>query len=195
MLKDVKDNNSMSESPRVINPAALLLRSAMSDFEIPLTKYAVSILGDLEQARDVVQDTFLKLYKQDPEKVRQKVKSWLFTVCRNHCYDLIKRNRKTSNLEEDEISYIASSEDNPFQVISFLEGREEIDEKIKILYSLIEELPSRQREVMRLKFQANLSYKEIAETIGISTSNVGFVMHSALKKLREDMKEKFPRKS
>tara|TARA_Y100000589_G_scaffold60143_2_gene50940 strand:- start:6267 stop:6851 length:585 start_codon:yes stop_codon:yes gene_type:complete len=194
-LKDVKDNNSMSESPRVINPAALLLRSAMSDFEIPLTKYAVSILGDLEQARDVVQDTFLKLYKQDPEKVRQKVKSWLFTVCRNHCYDLIKRNRKTSNLEEDEISCIASSEDNPFQVISFLEGREEIDEKIKILYSLIEELPSRQREVMRLKFQANLSYKEIAETIGISTSNVGFVMHSALKKLREDMKEKFPRKS
>ena len=185
----------MSESPRVINPAALLLRSAMSDFEIPLTKYAVSILGDLEQARDVVQDTFLKLYKQDPEKVRQKVKSWLFTVCRNHCYDLIKRNRKTSNLEEDEISYIASSEDNPFQVISFLESREEIDEKIKILYSLIEELPSRQREVMRLKFQANLSYKEIAETIGISTSNVGFVMHSALKKLREVMKEKFPRKS
>ena len=194
-MKDVKDNNSMSESPRVINPAALLLRSAMSDFEIPLTKFAVSILGDLEQARDVVQDTFLKLYKQDPEKVRQKVKSWLFTVCRNHCYDLIKRNRRTSNLEEDEISYIASSEDNPFQVISFLEGREEIDEKIKILYSLIEELPSRQREVMRLKFQANLSYKEIAETIGISTSNVGFVMHSALKKLREDMKEKFPRKS
>ena len=194
-MKDVKDNNSMSESPRVINPAALLLRSAMSDFEIPLTKYAVSILRDLEQARDVVQDTFLKLYKQDPEKVRKKVKSWLFTVCRNHCYDLIKRNRRTSNLEEDEISYITSNDDNPFQVISFLEGREEIDEKIKILYSLIEELPSRQREVMRLKFQANLSYKEIAETIGISTSNVGFVMHSALKKLREDMKEKFPKKS
>ena len=194
-MKDVKDNNSMSESPRIINPAALLLRSAMSDFEIPLTKYAVSILGDLEQARDVVQDTFLKLYKQDPEKVRKKVKSWLFTVCRNHCYDLIKRNRRTSNLEEDEISYIASNDDNPFQVISFLEGREEIDEKIKILYSLIEELPSRQREVMRLKFQANLSYKEIAETIGISSSNVGFVMHSALKKLREDMKEKFPKKS
>ena len=194
-MKDVKDNNSMSESPRVINPAALLLRSAMSDFEMPLTKYAVSILGDLEQARDVVQDTFLKLYKQDPEKVRKKVKSWLFTVCRNHCYDLIKRNRRTSNLEENEISYITSNDDNPFQVISFLEGREEIDEKIKILYSLIEELPSRQREVMRLKFQANLSYKEIAETIGISTSNVGFVMHSALKKLREDMKEKFPKKS
>ena len=194
-MKDVKDNNSMSESPRLINPAALLLRSAMSDFEIPLTKYAVSILGDLEQARDVVQDTFLKLYKQDPEKVRKKVKSWLFTVCRNHCYDLIKRNRRTSNLGEDEISYIASNDDNPFQLISFLEGKEEIDEKIKILYSLIEELPSRQREVMRLKFQANLSYKEIAETIGISSSNVGFVMHSALKKLREDMKEKFPKKS
>ena len=76
-------------------------------------------------------------------------------------------------------------------MISIIEGREEIDEKIKILYSLIQELPARQKEVMRLKFQSNLSYKEIAEAVGISISNVGFVVHSALKKLREGMKEKF----
>ena len=44
---------------------------------------------------------------------------------------------------------------------------------------------------MRLKFQSNISYKEIAEAVGISISNVGFVVHSALKKLREGMKEIF----
>ena len=121
----------------------------------------------------------------------QKVKSWLFTVCRNHCFDLIKKNKRVTNLDEEQISSIASSDNNPFQVISIIEGREEIDEKIKILYSLIEELPARQKEVMRLKFQSNLSYKEIAEAVGISISNVGFVVHSALKKLREGMKEEF----
>ena len=58
------------------------------------------------------------------------------------------------------------------------------------MYSLIEKLPARQREVMRLKFQADLTYKEIADTVGISISNVGFVVHTALKNLREAMDDR-----
>ena len=43
---------------------------------------------------------------------------------------------------------------------------------------------------MRLKFQADLTYKEIADTVGISISNVGFVVHTALKNLREAMDDR-----
>ena len=179
----------MSSSPRNIDPSAVLLRAAMSDFEIPLTKYAVSILGDLEEARDVVQETFLKLYKQDPNRVGLKVKAWLFTVCRNRCYDVLKKNNRISNLEEDQVSAIPSKDKDPVEIINFFEGRDEINKNIKILYSLIEKLPARQKEVMRLKFQADLTYKEIAETLDISISNVGFIVHSALKNLREAMKD------
>ena len=180
----------MSSSPRNIDPSAVLLRAAMSDFEIPLTKYAVSILGDLEEARDVVQETFLKLYKQDPNRVGLKVKAWLFTVCRNRCYDVLKKNNRISNLEEDQVSAIPSKDKDPVEIINFFEGRDEINKNIKILYSLIEKLPARQKEVMRLKFQADLTYKEIAETLDISISNVGFIVHSALKNLREAMNDK-----
>mgnify|MGYP001393868096 FL=1 len=180
----------MSSSPRNIDPSAVLLRAAMSDFEIPLTKYAVSILGDLEEARDVVQETFLKLYKQDPNRVGLKVKAWLFTVCRNRCYDVLKKNNRISNLEEDQVSAIPSKDKDPVEIINFFEGRDEINKNIKILYSLIEKLPARQKEVMRLKFQADLTYKEIAETLDISLSNVGFIVHSALKNLREVMNDK-----
>ena len=180
----------MSSSPRAIDPSAVLLRAAMSDFEIPLTKYAVSILGDLEEARDVVQETFLKLYKQNPSRVELKVKSWLFTVCRNGCYDVLKKNNRTSNLEQEELSALRSKDAGPVEVIKIFETRNEIDEKVKILYSLIEKLPARQREVMRLKFQADLTYKEIADTVGISISNVGFVVHTALKNLREAMDDR-----
>ncbi len=181
----------MSSSPRNIDPSAVLLRAAMSDFEIPLTKYAVSILGDLEEARDVVQETFLKLYKQDPNRVGLKVKAWLFTVCRNRCYDVLKKNNRISNLEEDQVSEIPSKDKDPVEIIKFFEGRDAINKNIKILYSLIEELPARQKEVMRLKFQADLTYKEIAEALDISISNVGFIVHSALKNLREAMNDKF----
>ena len=180
----------MSSSPRNIDPSAVLLRAAMSDFEIPLTKYAVSILGDLEEARDVVQETFLKLYKQDPNRVGLKAKAWLFTVCRNRCYDVLKKNNRISNLEEDQVSAIPSKDKDPVEIINFFEGRDEINKNIKILYSLIEKLPARQKEVMRLKFQSDLTYKEIAETLDISISNVGFIVHSALKNLREAMNDK-----
>ena len=180
----------MSSSPRNIDLSAVLLRAAMSDFEIPLTKYAVSILGDLEEARDVVQETFLKLYKQDPNRVGLKAKAWLFTVCRNRCYDVLKKNNRISSLEEDQVSAIPSKDKDPVEIIKFFEERDKINKNIKILYSLIEKLPARQKEVMRLKFQADLTYKEIAETLDISISNVGFIVHSALKNLREAMNDK-----
>jgi RNA polymerase sigma-70 factor (ECF subfamily) len=54
---------------------------------------------------------------------------------------------------------------------------------------LLAELPDNQQEVVRLKFQDNLSYREIAEVTGLTTSNVGYLLHMAVKRLREQMRE------
>ncbi len=51
-------------------------------------------------------------------------------------------------------------------------------------------LPPNQQEVVRLKFQHSLSYKEIAAVTGLSVSNVGFLIHTGLKTLREKLKER-----
>ena len=188
-MKEIKENNPMSVSPRVIDPSAVLLRRALSDFEVPLTRYAVSILGDIERSRDAVQDTFVKLYEQDPEAIKDKVKAWLFTVCRNRCYDILKKERRVMRLDDDEVHALPSSTDDPAQLMARGEDREKLDSDLKRLLSLIEALPDRQREVMRLKFQADLSYKEIGEALAITVSNVGFIVHSAFKKLREAMNQ------
>tara|TARA_Y100001934_G_scaffold264523_1_gene341592 strand:+ start:160 stop:735 length:576 start_codon:yes stop_codon:yes gene_type:complete len=188
-LKEIKENNPMSVSPRVIDPSAVLLRRALTDFEVPLTRYAVSILGDIERARDAVQDTFVKLYEQDPEAIEDKVKAWLFTVCRNRCYDILKKEKRVTRLDDNEIHALPSSADDPAQLMARGEDREKLDSDLKKLLSLIEALPDRQREVMRLKFQADLSYKEIGEALAITVSNVGFIVHSAFKKLREAMNQ------
>ena len=67
------------------------IEQAMVDFESPLIGYAATILNDTDRARDVVQDTFIRLCQQDTAKVRDSLKSWLFTVCRNRALDLLRK--------------------------------------------------------------------------------------------------------
>ena len=67
------------------------LALALERYEAPLVEYATRILGDVEHARDVVQDTFLKLCRAGPGKVRDHLAQWLFTVCRNRAYDVRRK--------------------------------------------------------------------------------------------------------
>ncbi|MEI9896470.1 MAG: sigma-70 family RNA polymerase sigma factor [Chthoniobacter sp.] len=57
------------------------------------------------------------------------------------------------------------------------------------LFHLLDALPSNQREVIRLKFQNDLSYREIADVTQLSVTNVGFLLHTGLKKLRALLRE------
>ncbi len=177
----------MSASSRIQTPSAELLRRALVEFEVPLTRYAVSILSDLERARDAVQDTFLKLHGQDPSAVEAKLKSWLFTVCRNRCLDILKKEKRMIPIDIEQINALPGSGDDPARAMRKAEDREQVAADLRELVEKIESLPPRQRDVMRLKFQGDLSYREIGEVLGITTSNVGFVVHSAVKRLRQLM--------
>jgi RNA polymerase sigma factor (sigma-70 family) len=176
--------NRMSATPRINTPSAQLLRRALAEFEVPLTRYAVSILSDLERARDAVQDTFIKLYAQEPTAVEAKLKSWLFTVCRNRCLDILKKEKRMISIDDEQINALPGHGDDPARALRKSEDRAQMAADLRELVEKIEELPPRQRDVMRLKFQGDLSYREIGEALGITTSNVGFIIHSAIKRLR-----------
>ena len=60
---------------------------------------------------------------------------------------------------------------------------------LELVLSLVSTLTEKQQEVVRLKFQHQLSYKEISDLVGISVSNVGFQLHDALKQLRSKMSQ------
>jgi RNA polymerase sigma-70 factor (ECF subfamily) len=154
-----------------------LVHRALRDYEGPLVGYACSILGDPDRARDVVQDTFIRLWDQDPARVAENLKPWLYTVCRNRALDVLRRHRRV--VELDELSLERQEEEAP-DPREKLAAREATNEILRF----VERLPANQREVIRLKFQADLSYKEIAEMTGLSVTNVGFLLHTALKRLR-----------
>lgn len=149
------------------------IQAALERWEGPLLRYTRSITGDLEVARDVVQDAFLRLCAQPRERVEPRLAEWLFTVCRNRALDLRKKEGRMSELPAAALDGATSAEPPPAAVV---EGRD--------LLALVDRLPASQAEVVRLRFQAGLSYKEIAAVSGHSVSNVGFLLHTAIKALR-----------
>lgn len=156
-----------------------LVRRAVRDHESALVGYAAGIMGDADAARDVVQDTFIKLHAQDPEKVDGPgLKAWLFTVCRNRALDLLRRRRRLVSLEEESILHLAAPGPSPADQAADSEETAEI-------LRFFKRLPANQAEVLRLKFQNDLSYREIADVTGLTTSNVGFLIHTGLKRLRQ----------
>lgn len=152
----------------------------MERYEAPLLRFASALIGP-GLAADVVQDTFLRLVAADRKEVEDRLAGWLFTVCRNRAFEL-KRGpaRRTKVLDEGE--EMMSTEPTAAEVL------EERDEQSRVM-RLLGELPERQREVVALRFTAGLSYREIAGATGLTETNVGFILHTALKTLKKRLAE------
>ena len=155
-------------------------RQALRDHEGPLLRYAVSLTGDLEAARDAVQDTFLRLFEQEPGAVDGRLAPWLFTVCRNRVLDRFRKEHRMSPLDDEQSGNLPAPEPTPA-------ASAEQSDHAAAVQRLLAGLPANQREVVRLKFQNQLSYEEIAAVTRLSVSNVGFLLHTALKTLRQRM--------
>ncbi len=154
-----------------------LVREALEEFERPLVAYAASILRDADRARDVVQDTFIKLYEQEPDNVRKALKAWLFTVCRNRSFDILRKEKRMTYMDDEQVERIHDRSDDPAEAAARNDQHGEV-------LRFLERLPENQREVIRLKFQGEMSYKEISEITELSVSNVGFLIHAGIKRLR-----------
>jgi RNA polymerase sigma factor (sigma-70 family) len=76
------------------------IEQALERYERPLVGYALRLVGDPDAARDVVQDTFLRLCKADRRKVEQGLAAWLYTVCRNRALDLMRREKREVAFDE-----------------------------------------------------------------------------------------------
>jgi len=156
------------------------LESLMRRHERPLVRYAARITGDVERARDVVQDTFTRLLSTRRRPENNHVAQWLFAVCRNRALDVLRKEKRMSRLSEEQIAIQADGDPAPPAVA---QRREEVSS----LMTAVADLPDMQQEVVRLKFQNGFTYRQIAEITGRSASNVGFLLHSALKTIRRKL--------
>jgi RNA polymerase sigma-70 factor (ECF subfamily) len=154
------------------------IASALSRYEGPLLRYASRLLGDVDRARDVVQDTFLRLCREDPARLDGHLAQWLFTVCRNRAIDVRRQEGRVEALDERALAEQPSATPSPARV---LEARDDLAAVLRTLSTL----PASQQEVLRLKFQGGLSYQEIASVTGLTVNHVGVLLHNGLKTIRE----------
>jgi len=152
--------------------------------ESPLLTYALRLVSQFSVAEDVVQEAFMRLHAQFDD-VREP-KRWLYRTVHNLALNHIRDAGKIVSLElpsEQGASSAAETADPqpmPDEQIIRLEG-------IGLVRLSLETLDDRSREVIRLKFNEDLSYKEISARTGLSTGNVGYLLHHALKAIADEL--------
>ena len=144
-----------------------------------LFRIALHYLEDVSDAQDAVQDVFIKLWNsQDKLDGVKNPEAYSYTLIKNTCIDRLRRARKTvqpGELEE------RSGDDPPDKELSDKEA-------LKKALACIDELPEKQREIVRLRIFEELEYDEIAEKLGISEINTRVQLSLARKTLKSRMR-------
>ena len=144
-----------------------------------LRNYLYYQCGSLQQAEDLVQDAFIKLWNNCKKVLFEKARGFLFAVSKNAFYNQVEHQKVV--LKYAKQPQRSSDNETPeFQ----LEEKEFMDR----LQKAIAELPEGQREVFLLNRMDQMTYKEIAEFLGVSQKAVEKRMHKALVKLRRTVK-------
>jgi RNA polymerase sigma factor (sigma-70 family) len=157
-------------------------------YERPLVAYALRFVHDLEAARDIVQDTFVKLHaavQADRERIEGHLAQWLFTVCRNRCCDHQRSHAVSRKSPSMDLATQASAAPPPGIILE----QAEVAAQVR---TALAALPPRQQEVIRLKFHQGLSYAEIAAVTALSVSNVGFLISTGLATVRQQFAVQAP---
>jgi RNA polymerase sigma-70 factor (ECF subfamily) len=157
------------------------IRSALDRHEAALVAYAARIVGDAHAARDVVQEAFLRLCREDRTKVESRLAPWLYTVCRRLAID--ERRRAHRAAPTDGAALDGRGTTSPPAEPS-AEAAADVRESAASALHAIAALPERQQEVLLLKFRHGLTYREISDVTGLGSSHVGVLIHEGMTALR-----------
>ncbi len=139
-----------------------------------LCLYALHYMGDLDESKDIVQECFASLIKNNPALSNPKV--YLYNSVRNRCIDLLRSRKKERIAPMDDLSYISDEE---------AQRRSEIEVQ---LWEAVDSLPPKRRELLLLNKRDGLKYSDIARLKGLSENTVRNQIFRAIESLRNNSK-------
>jgi RNA polymerase sigma factor (sigma-70 family) len=152
--------------------------------ESSLLSYALRLIGQRDAAEDIVQEAFMRLQAHFDE-VREP-RRWLYRTAHNLALNHRRQSGKIVSLHLPAEAAALPAGDSPDpqplpdEQIARWEG-------IGLVRLSLETLDKRSRELVRLKFNEDLSYKEISARTGLSIGNVGYLLHHALKAIADEL--------
>ncbi len=147
--------------------------------EAPLLHYAGKMVKRPEVAQDLVQEAFLKLHARQGSVSQPK--AWLYRTVHNLAINCLRKEGRMVPLVSDE-SEEAAHEPLPDECLARMET-------VGQVRLLLQKLEPKKRELIRLKFEEDLSYKEISKRTGLSVGNVGYQLHHLLKTLAAEIEK------
>lgn len=184
------DNNTTAQAPLKPDPDAALVQQAqrelpygsrayealMKRHESLLYRICLRILGNSDDAYDVVQEVMIKAFNALPRfEGRSSFKTWLIQIARNTCFTLqskLKRNREFKEMLENETQEDASD--------SLKTDAFDVD-------SILSDLNEKDREILVMRFIAELQFDEIAEVCDISLSAAKMRVYRATEALKKKL--------
>ncbi len=142
------------------------LEALYQRYHRPLFLYAYALTRSAEDAEDLVADAFVKVLTAVP---RGNIRAWMYKVIRNEFFDLKRKQKR----EEE---YAAGRTDAWTEDVLQLYIQ---SEERRWLYSRINALPEREREVMLLTIQSDYTDREIGDILGLTVSHVRVLRHRA----------------
>lgn len=156
----------------------------------PLQQHVYRIIGDREDARDIVQLTFVRIWEhRDRFDRRWTVNTWIYRIASNLGIDFLRsRQSKLRQLEPVRRHFSSISEVRQMNDLARL-GRAEVD---RILRELALGLTEKQRQVFLLRELAGLSSREVARIVGCRESTVRNHLFTARRYLRQELSRRYP---
>lgn len=143
--------------------------------------YSYKILGDREEARDTVQDLYVKLwsYRHNLGSINN-IEAYATTIIRNLCIDRIKRAKGVTLQSENYLKINSNDADNPTYA-----SEDEIEVKLNIVRRAMNELPEIQQKVFIMRDFEEKEFDEISIELGLSPENSRVILSRARKRIRE----------
>jgi RNA polymerase sigma-70 factor (ECF subfamily) len=147
---------------------------------------AIRMLKNREEAEEVSQDTFIKIYKALPKfKGESKLSTWIYKVAYNTCLDQIKKN----NRRYDEVAIDSFSENQIKTLDNALDALEEKEQQ-KIIQECLQQLAGKDSFLLTLFYFEELSLEEISKVVNMEANTVKVNIHRARKRLGNILKQK-----
>lgn len=150
---------------------------------------AISIVQNEEDAEDITQDVFIRLYQNiDGFREEAQLSTWIYRITLNHAFDLEKRKKRQKHGGLIKKIFFVREEEEP---VNFNHPGVLLDnkEKAAVLFQAIKELPKNQRVAFTLHKIEGLSYKEVADIMDISLYAVESLMGRAKNKLKKILEQ------
>jgi RNA polymerase sigma factor (sigma-70 family) len=154
-------------------------KTAVLPYKNKLFRLAKLMLRNKEEAEDLIQDVFLKLWSEKDRIANYRsLEALAVTVTKNKCLDRIKSKRYKSNVGLEGIDFKSDTQ-TPFQHLV-------VQDDQKLMKRLFDELPEQQRLIIHLRDVEEYSYEEIEEMTGILVNNIRVILSRARKTVREN---------